>query len=149
MLYAEDIAEGQIFPFGTYVLSEAEILEFAKRYDPVAIHTDPVAAAAGPFNGLIASGFNTVAIYQRLAVEAVWNKVAGIVGRGFEVRFARPVRAGTLSGQAQVQSLVLRPEKRDAVIVLRSELVDENGQSVLVLKLDALIHMHPAGQSRL
>lgn len=143
MLYAEDIVEGRIFPFGTYVLSEAEVVDFARRYDPVAIHTDPVAAASGPFEGLIASGFNTLAVYQRLAVEAVWNNIAGIVGRGFEVRFARPVRPGPLSGHARVESLTLRPEKRDAVLVLRSELVDDTNQPVLVLKMDALIRMRP------
>ncbi|MEY9806619.1 MaoC/PaaZ C-terminal domain-containing protein [Bradyrhizobium elkanii] len=77
MLYAEDLTEGQTFELGSYTIGEAEILEFAGKYDPVPIHTDPVAAAAGPFGGLIASGFNTIAIYQRLVVEAIWTKVGG------------------------------------------------------------------------
>ena len=95
MLYAEDLAVGQRFQFGSYEISEEEILRFARQYDPVSIHTDKEAAAKGPFGGLIASGFNTLAIYQRLIVEAVWTKVAGIVGRSFEVRLFRPVRPGT------------------------------------------------------
>jgi acyl dehydratase len=74
MLYAEDLAVGQRFQLGTYTIGEAELLEFARKYDPVPIHTDPDAAAAGPFGGLIASGFNTIAIYQRLVVEAVWSR---------------------------------------------------------------------------
>ncbi|QPF82351.1 hypothetical protein IC762_21585 [Bradyrhizobium genosp. L] len=49
MLYADDLAEGQTFQLGSYTISEAEILEFAGQYDPIPIHTDPVAAAAGPF----------------------------------------------------------------------------------------------------
>ena len=72
------------------------IVGFAKLYDPVPIHTDKEAAARGPFGGLIASGFNTLAIYQRLIVEAVWTQVAGIVGRSFEVRLSRPMRPGTI-----------------------------------------------------
>ncbi len=93
MLYAEDLTEGQQFQLGEYTISEAEILQFARQYDPVPIHTDPEAAAAGPFGGLIASGFNTIAIYQRLIVEAVWSKVAAIVGRSIEVRLPAPVRS--------------------------------------------------------
>ncbi|MCC8940445.1 MaoC/PaaZ C-terminal domain-containing protein [Bradyrhizobium ivorense] len=145
MLYAEDLAEGQTFQLGSYTISEAEILEFAGKYDPVPIHTDPVAAAAGPFGGLIASGFNTIAIYQRLVVEAIWSKVAGIVGRSLEIRIPSPVRPGaTLTGQSQVQKVALRPERRDAVVIFRTELVDDERRPVLVVVLDVLIRMRPA-----
>jgi acyl dehydratase len=130
--------------FAVSTITEAEILQFARQYDPVPIHTDPAAAAAGPFGGLIASGFNTIAIYQRLVVEAVWTKVAGIVGRSLEVRLPNPVRPGAmLTGKSQIQSVTLRPERRNAVVIFRTELVDGDGHSVLVLVLDALIHARP------
>ncbi|MDH2382046.1 MaoC/PaaZ C-terminal domain-containing protein [Bradyrhizobium sp. CER78] len=149
MLYAEDLTEGQTFKLGTYTIGEAEILEFAGKYDPVPIHTDPVAAAAGPFGGLIASGFNTIAIYQRLVVEAIWSKVAGIVGRSFEIRLPSPVRPGTtLTGQSQIQKITIRPERRDAVVIFKTELVNDEQRPVLVLVLDALIHMRPVEQAR-
>jgi acyl dehydratase len=144
MLYAEDLAVGQRFELVSYTISEEEIISFAKQYDPIFIHTDKEAAAKGPFGGLIASGFNTLAIYQRLIVEAVWNQVAGIVGRSFEVRLARPVRPGTrLSGHSEIQSVTLRPERRDGVVILKTELTDESGQTVLTLVLDTLIHLRP------
>jgi acyl dehydratase len=144
MLYAEDLATGHRFELGSYTISEEEILTFAKQYDPVSIHTDKEAAAKGQFGGLIASGFNTLAIYQRLVVEAVWSKVAGIVGRSFEVRLFRPVRPGTLiTGHSEIQSVTLRPERRNAVVIIRSELVDGTGQTLLTLVLDTLIHMRP------
>jgi acyl dehydratase len=146
MLHAEDLAEGQTFQLGSYTIGEAEILEFAGKYDPVPIHTDPVAAAAGPFGGLIASGFNTIAIYQRLVVEAIWSKVAGIVGRSLEIRIPSPVRPGaTLTGQSRVEKITMRPERRDAVVIFRTELVNDEQRAVLVVVLDVLIHMRPAG----
>lgn len=146
MLYAEDLVEGQQFQLGTYKIEEAEILAFAGQYDPVPIHTDPAAAAAGPFGGLIASGFNTMAIYQRLIVEAVWSQVAGIVGRSFEIRLPAPVRPGTtLTGRSEIQKITLRPERRDAVVIFRTELTDGEGRTVLILVLDVLIHARPAG----
>ena len=145
MLYAEDLAEGQEFRLGSYTISEAEILAFATKYDPVSIHIDPVAAAAGPFGGLIASGFNTMAIYQRLVVEGVWQQVAGIVGRSFEIRLPNPVHPGsTLTGRSQIRKITLRPELRDAVVVFRTELFDQEDRNVLILVLDALVHARPA-----
>ena len=144
MLYAEDLVEGQKFQLGEYVIDEAEVLQFARQYDPVPIHTDPVAAATGPFGGLIASGFNTIAIYQRLIVEAVWSKVAGIVGRSMEVRLPAPVRPGaTLTGQSEIQKITLRPERRDAIVIFKTQLIDGEGKVVLILVLDALIRLRP------
>jgi acyl dehydratase len=145
MFYAEDLAVGQRFELGSYTITEGEIVGFAKQYDPVPIHTDKEAAAKGPYGGLIASGFNTLAIYQRLIVEAVCTQVAGIVGRSFEVRLFRPVRPGTLlTGNSQIQSVTLRPERRDGIVVFRTELTDGSGQTILTLVLDALIHSRPS-----
>src|ERR1700756_2402750 len=131
MLYAEDLAAGQRFEFGSYTIGEEEIVAFARQYDPVPIHIDKEAAANGPFGGLIASGFNTLAIYQRLIVAAVWSQVAGIVGRSFEVRLFRPVRPGTvITGHSEIQSVTLRPERWDGVVIFKSELTDASGQTI-------------------
>ena len=37
-------------------------MAFAQIYDPQPLHTDPVAAAEEAFGGLIASGFQTIAL---------------------------------------------------------------------------------------
>lgn len=140
MLYAEDLAIGQRFPFRNYLLEESEIIDFARRYDPLFIHMDPAAAAEGPFGGLIASGLQTLAIYQRLVVEAMWTHVAGVAGTGIESRFLRPVRPGmTLTGYAEIAALVHRPERNNAVVTVKSQITDGTRQ-VLSVSLDAVIH---------
>lgn len=140
MLYAEDLAIGQRFPFRNYLLEESEIIDFARRYDPLFIHMDPAAAAEGPFGGLIASGLQTLAIYQRLVVEAMWTHIAGVAGAGIESRFLRPVRPGmTLTGYAEIAALVHRPERNNAVVTVKSQITDGT-QQVLSVSLDAVIH---------
>lgn len=140
MLYAEDLAIGQRFPFRNYLLEESEIIDFARRYDPLFIHMDPAAAAEGPFGGLIASGLQTLAIYQRLVVEAMWTHIAGVAGAGIESRFLRPVRPGmTLTGYAEIAALVHRPERNNAVVTVKSQITDGTRQ-VLSVSLDAVIH---------
>jgi acyl dehydratase len=143
VLYAADLHVGQQFPFGTYRMELPEMLEFAGRYDPVPIHTDLDAAAAGPFGEIIASGFHTMAVYQRLVVEAVWRQVQGIVGRSFEIRLLRPVRAGTeLTGVATITEITHRPERADAVVIIETDLTDGE-HSVLALRLDVLVAAAP------
>lgn len=144
MLYAEDIEIGRRFAFGSYLMEEAEIIEFANRFDPLSIHNDPAAAKDGPFGGLIASGLHTMAIYQRLIVEAMWWKVAGIAGKRFDIDLQRPVRPGMLlTGGAEIIGMTMRPERNDALMTIRSEVTDGN-KTVLLVRLDALIHARTA-----
>jgi acyl dehydratase len=60
--YFEDYLPGAVYEYGYLTVTEAEILEFAARFDPQPIHTDPGFAAAGPFGGLIASGWHTASM---------------------------------------------------------------------------------------
>ena len=54
MKFAEFHA-GQVIEGGPFHLTEDEVLRFATTYDPQWFHTNPEAAAQGPFGGLIAS----------------------------------------------------------------------------------------------
>ena len=45
----EDFTPGQVFEFGDYKMTLAEILGFATRYDPQPFHTDPDAARGSAF----------------------------------------------------------------------------------------------------
>jgi acyl dehydratase len=72
-----------------------EIVAFARRYDPQAMHTDAEASARGPFGGLIASGWHTAAMVMRLFVEHYLSRVATLPSPGIdELRWVLPVRPG-------------------------------------------------------
>ena len=62
---------GQVIEAGPHVLTQDELLRFARDWDPQWFHTDPAAAEAGPFQGLIASGWQTCGIAMRLIADAV------------------------------------------------------------------------------
>ena len=42
--FFEDFRPGEVLEFGDYLVTEEEIVEFAKRYDPQPFHIDPAAA---------------------------------------------------------------------------------------------------------
>ena len=91
----EDYVPGSVYEFGHVSLTQDEVVEFAKTYDPQRIHTDPEWAATGPFQGLIASGMQTMAATMRLYVDHYISQVASLASPGLdEIRFTRPVRPG-------------------------------------------------------
>ena len=86
------ITEGEKFQTDKWKIEEAEIREFAAKYDPQPIHLDNEFAANGLFGRIIASGFMTISIAWSL-----WVK-SGIPGSDQragismdKVRWLRPV----------------------------------------------------------
>lgn len=91
----EDFVIGETWTSRSVVLSEQEIIEYARRNDPQPMHTDPAAAAAGRFGGLIASGWQIAALAMRLFIEAGGYGETPVVGMGVdELRWRKPVRPG-------------------------------------------------------
>ncbi|HUY02828.1 MAG TPA: MaoC family dehydratase [Rhodocyclaceae bacterium] len=93
--YFEDYQIGATYVFGELAVSEDEIVEFARRYDPQDFHTDAAAASAGPFGGLIASGWMTAGLMMRLYADHYLSKNASLASPGVdELRWIKPVRPG-------------------------------------------------------
>src|SRR5690349_21573704 len=93
MRYFEDFAEGQVFELGEATLTEADVLEFARRYDPQPFHVDPAAARHSLYGGLIASDWQTGAVYMGLLVRGLLKDVASLGSGGIdELRWLKPVR---------------------------------------------------------
>ena len=86
---------GQVVEAGPYLVTEGEILAFARQYDPQWFHTDPQAAAQGRFGGLIASGWHTCAIGMRLLTDAALQGSESFASPGLAyVKWLHPVRPG-------------------------------------------------------
>lgn len=112
--YLEDFRVGDTDVYGNYTLTETEIVQFGRRYDPQDIHTDPEAAKQSVYEGLIASGWQTVCLAMRLAVERGYLHDAAVVaGIGVEnLRWTNPVRPGdTLRVREEI--VETRPSESD------------------------------------
>ena len=145
--YFEDYPPGAVFTAGTLTVSADEIIEFARKYDPQPMHTDPAAAARGPFGGLIASGWHTGAMMMRLFADNFLSPEASVASPGIdELRWLKPVRPGdALSLRMTV--LEARPSRsRPGEGVVRShvEVLNQHGEVVMSLKPISLIRRRPA-----
>lgn len=143
-VYGDDIEVGIDLPTGSYTVTAEEIVEFASMWDPQFFHVDADAAADGYFGELIASGIHTLAVHQRLAVEAHFARWNVIAGKGIrDLRFLVPVRAGDrLAGRLVVDSLE-RDGRGRASIRIRAELTNQHDQIVMELTMDTLILVRP------
>jgi acyl dehydratase len=103
-LYFEDFHVGRRFTTRGVTLSEAEIIDFAFKYDPQPFHIDKVAAEQSPYGGLIASGFHTLSICFRMAIQAEVFTECSLGSPGLdELRWLQPVRPGdTLTTEFEV-----------------------------------------------
>ena len=133
----EDYAPGAVFEYGEIPVDEAEIVEFARRFDPQYIHIDREQAARGPFGGLIASGWHTAAMMMRLIVDNFLPKHASRGSPGIdELRWLRPVRPGdTLSVRLSVLEATRSRSKPDrGVVRTLCEVLTQDRAGVMSLK---------------
>ncbi len=94
-LYFEDFPVGRRFTTRGVTLSEADIIDFAFKYDPQPFHIDKVAAEQSPYGGLIASGFHTLSICFRMAIQAEVFTECSMGSPGLDdLRWLQPVRPG-------------------------------------------------------
>ena len=129
--YWEDFTAGRVFEYGSRILSEAEIIAFASEWDPQRFHTDPYAAGATPFRGLVASGWHTGCVMMRFMCDAYLNEASCIGSPGIEEwRFALPARPGdTLRFRSTVLESRLSASRPDRGIVkFRWELLNQRDE---------------------
>ena len=134
--YFEDYRPGMVFTGGPVNIGEADIVEFARKYDPQAMHTDPEAAAGGYFGGLIASGWHTAAVMMRLFVEHFLSPASSIASPGIdEVRWLRPVRPGDVLNLRVTVIATERSRSRPERGTVRSLVEVQNQQDQVVMSL--------------
>ena len=150
MRYYEDLNEGEQQESGTRTVTEAELLAFARQYDPQYFHADPEAARASTFGGLIASGIYTMAIWRQLDHE-IAHDIAWICGVAWDnVRFPMAVRAGdTLRARATCLSKRASAKQPGrGVVTYQYVLTNQRGETVFSCRSTNLIKRRAAHPDR-
>ena len=136
--YFEDYIPGSVYEYGPISVSEAEIIDFAKKFDPQYIHTDPQRAAQGLFGGLIASGWHTASLIMRLYSSHFISSVAGIASPGIdELRWIKPVRPddSLRIRVAVIESAGSQSKPHIGMVRVLIEVFNQQNEIVMTLKL--------------
>lgn len=150
LMWLEDFEPGQIWTSPPVQMTEIDIIEFGRRYDPQPFHTDPAAAKQTIFGGLVASGWHTMANVMRLLVEHGPKPAAGMVGLGVdELRFPRPVKPDDefhlVVEMLEATRSPRRPER--GTIKLGLTAVNQDGEDVLRAWTTVLVPARPDGDN--
>ncbi|MBV1797777.1 MaoC/PaaZ C-terminal domain-containing protein [Siccirubricoccus sp. G192] len=110
----DELSQGQELQFGSFTMTEPEILDFARRFDPQPFHVDPERAKGTIFGGLIASGLHTqAAAFGHILRTGLFEKVS-LGGTEQVVRWPAPVRPGDeIAVSARVEELIPSRSKPD------------------------------------
>lgn len=145
-LWFEDFAPGQRFRTAGATLSEAQILEFAWAHDPQPFHLDVEAAAASPYGGIIASGFQTLLVSFRLIYQERIINAASLGSPGLdELRWPRPIRPGdTLKVEAEVRECrpsASRPDR--GLVTIAYTVLNQKDEPVMTYRAMHLLRRRP------
>ncbi len=147
--YFEDYEIGT-YELGEFTLTEGDIIEFARQYDPQAFHLDHAAAAKSHFGGLVASGWHTASTMMRLVVKEFISSVAGMGSPGVdELRWLKPVRPDErLRVQVTVERARRSASKPDrGLIHSLMEVIGPDGERRMTVRSVGMVGCRTHGKS--
>jgi len=146
MKYLEDFAVGQVTEFPPRQVSEAEIVAFARDYDPQPFHLDKEAAKQSLFGGLCASGWHTAGLVMRMLVDHMIGQYASMGSPGVDqLRWLKPVFPDdTLHLRGEVIAVRPSQSKPDrGVVTSRYEMRNQKGEPVLTMTAKGMYRRRP------
>ncbi len=146
--YFEDFYPGQEIALGERVVSEAEIVAFARQFDPQPFHVDREAGAASIYGAVIASGWHTCSMMMRMVVDGLMCSASSMGSPGLDgVRWLLPVRAGdTLKVRyltTQVKASNSKPDR--GVVWSKWIATNQHGEEVCTIEGMGMFGRRPAG----
>ena len=143
----EDFTPGWTFENGPRTLTAAEIVAFAREWDPQTFHTDEVRARETPFGGLIASGWHTAGVAMRLMCDGYLLESSCVGSPGIdELKFLQPVRPGDVLRfrSTVLEAAASKTKPNRGTVTFRWEIVNQRGEVALSMIGKQLFLRRPA-----
>lgn len=138
-MYFDDIRVGMTVQTAPAVIEKEKMMDFARNYDNIPLHTDEEYAKASPFGALIAPGV--------MSFMSVWAKYLEVdffghellAGKSTKIEWIKPVYAqDALTGKATVTRMVKR-SARNGLVEIALEAYNQNGDLVLTNVTEAIV----------
>ena len=147
MPYFDDVVIGAPIESATYPVTEAEVIAFARQFDPQPFHVDPEAASHSLFGGLVASGWHTASMMMHLLVQSIFDGPGGRGSPGFDdLRWLKPVRPGDVI-RARITYLDKTPSRSRPDIGscrFRVEVFNQRDEMVMSIIQSVILDRRPA-----
>ena len=138
-MYFDDMKLGMKAEIPPAVIHKEKMLDFARTYDNIPLHTDEAYAKATPFGQLIAPGvMSFMAVWARyLEVDFFGTEL--LACKSTSIQWHKPVYAGDrLQGDAVITGLTRRSEK-NGIVEITIEVYNQNKVHVLSNVTEAIV----------
>ena len=138
-MYFDDLKLGMSVEIAPAVIEKEKMMDFARTYDHIPLHTDETYAKASPFGALIAPGV--------MSFMSIWSKYLEVdffgkellAGKSTKIEWHKPVYAeDVLHGKAVITNLVPR-NARNGIVEITIEAFNQNNILVLTDVTEAVV----------
>ena len=138
-MYFEDIKLGMTMEVAPAVIDKQKMMDFARIYDPLPLHTDEEYAKASPFGALIAPGvMSFMSVWAKFLEQDFFGNEL-LAGKSTKIEWVRPVYADDiLTGRAKITNLVKR-NARNGLVEIYVEAFNQHGDLVLTDVTEAIV----------
>ena len=138
-MYFEDIKIGQTVQIAPAIIEKEAMLDFARKYDYIPLHTDEEYAKTTIFGALIAPGVMSFMSVWAKYLEADFFGKELLAGKSTKIEWIKPVYAeDVLTGKATVTNLVRRNGK-NGLVEISIEAYNQKGELVLTDVTEAIV----------
>ena len=142
-MYFEDIEVGMTIDIAPAVIEKEKMLDFARLYDPIPLHTDEEYAKGTHFGKLIAPGVMPFMSVWAKYLEVDFFGAELIAGKSTKIEWLKPVFAeDVLTGKATITRKENRNVKNGLVEVSITAW-NQHGEAVLTDITEAVVKCRP------
>ena len=138
-MYFEDIKIGMTMEIAPAVIEKQKMLDFARDYDPIPLHTDEEYAKTTIFGGLIAPGvMSFMSVWAKFLETDFFGKEL-IAGKSTKIEWMKPVYPqDVLTGKAKITGCVRR-NVYNGLVEISVEAYNQHGDLVLTDVTEAIV----------
>jgi acyl dehydratase len=145
----EDLRLGERRQSASRTITQAEIIDFARQYDPQWFHSDPERAKQSHFGEVVASGVHILALWRQLDHQ-INGDIDFVCGVGYDdYRLKTALRAGdTVHVTSEIAELQpSQSGKPRGTALTRYTMVNQAGETVLSFTSINLVYTRAARSS--
>ena len=138
-MYFNDLKLGMSVEIAPAVIEKQKMMDFARTYDNIPLHTDEAYAKSSTFGALIAPGVMSFMSVWAKYLEVDFFGKELLAGKSTRIEWHKPVYAeDVLHGKAVITNLVRR-NPRNGIVEITIEAYNQNNVCVLSNVTEAIV----------
>ena len=144
-MYFNELTVGMSVDIPPAVIEKEKMLDFARLYDNIPLHTDEEYAKKTPFGDLIAPGvMSFMSVWVKFLEIGLFTSEEFLAGKSTKMEWFKPVYAGdVLTGKATVTRLTERNAK-NGIVEITIDAYNQKGEFVLKNVTEAIVKCKPS-----